>query len=358
MLRKIKIPLIFLILILILIGLKMVWPGSENNVKGGREVKSVNEAVIVQAVIVESQAISDRLYLSGSLAPSERIDIFPEISGRVMKLSLKEGAFVQKGDVLVRIQDAELQAQLRSLEAKTDLAKQQEIRLKKLLNIQGVSRDEYDAVYYQLKAFEADADLIKAQIDKTKIQAPFSGTIGLKYISEGAIVNPSTRIASLQQNKPVKLDFAIPEKYAAQVGPGYKVKFTLQSGSKVYTAKVFATETQVDALTRTLPVRAVCEQNDAELIPGAFARIELVLDEDEAALMIPTTAIIPILKGQQVYRVRNGQAEAIQVLTGLRTEKEIQIISGISEGDTIITTGIMSLRPGMPVQVSLHSGKN
>jgi membrane fusion protein (multidrug efflux system) len=224
-------------------------------------------------------------------------------------------------------------------------------RQKKLLDMNGVSKEEYDAMMNQVSAVAADIDFVKAQISKTEIRAPFSGQVGLRFVSEGSTVSVGERIASVQQINPVKIDFSIPEKYAGSVKNGDEIRFTVEGNSEDFTGVIYAAEPKVDPATRTFRLRAISENPDGKIFPGAFARIELVLNKKESALMVPTQAIIPILKGKKVFTTENGKVVSKEVTTGTRTDELIEITSGINAGDTIITTGVMQLRDSMPVKV-------
>lgn len=344
-----------MLIIIVIVGGKLLWSSEESGNSGPATAQKKGPAK-VNGIIVTARPLQDKLFLTGTLQPNERIDLFPEIQGRVTELKVQEGSHVQAGDILLKIQDTDLQAQLRKNKAQTEQIQAQEIRMKKLLAIQGVSQEDYEAVFYQLQTLQAEADLIRSQLDKTVIRAPFSGVVGLRYISAGAMVNPSVRILSLQKTHPLKLDFAVPEKYAPGLKAGHIVQFSTQTDSGIYTARIMATEGQVDVNSRTLLVRALCNENNNQLIPGSFARVELKLQEDPEAIRVPAISLIPVLKGQMVLVSRKGLVEEVAVETGLRTESEIQILKGLQPGDTVLTSGIMSLKPGSPVQVNIEAG--
>jgi membrane fusion protein (multidrug efflux system) len=172
-------------------------------------------------------------------------------------------------------------------------------------------------------------------------------------VSEGGYVSQTTRIASIQKLNPVKVDFAIPEKYAGKVAVGDLVNFSNEETRLQFTGRIYAIEPRIDPTMGTLQLRAMCENQSRRIFPGAFVQIELRLKQISDALMIPTQAVIPVLKGQTVLVRRNGVVASVPVKTGIRTATSVQITSGLSVGDTVITTGIMQLRPGMPVNVTV-----
>jgi membrane fusion protein (multidrug efflux system) len=308
--------------------------------------------VNVTAYIVKPEKLDNKIYISGTLLSNEEVTLMPEIAGKITRINFKEGSTVKKGDVLLTINDVELQAQLKKLQVQEKLVAEQEGRQKKLLAINGISQEEYDVMLSQVNATAADVELLRAQIAKSQITAPFDGKIGLKNISEGSYVTPGTPIATMQQSDPMKLDFYVPEKYVSLVKVNGKLTFTTEVGNEKHDAVVMAIEPKVDAATRTIQVRAKTENKGGNLFSGSFVRIEFSLEETEDALMIPTESIIPILKGQKVFVSRGGKAEEVKVETGLRSENKVQILKGLAIGDTVIATGIMQLKPGSILNIS------
>jgi membrane fusion protein, multidrug efflux system len=355
MIQKLKLPLLFILLISILIGVKLFFFSEETQT--GSASKGPQGPAQVEGIIVQYQEIPNQVQLTGTLMPNERTDLYAEIQGRVTSILAKEGREVKAGDILVKIHDGELQAQLRKIKAQLELAQIQEARLKKLLAVQGVSKDEYETAFYQLQTLQADLDFTQAQLDKTILRAPYSGVVGLRYISEGASVSPSTRILSMQKTKPLKLDFTVPEKYTHLVQTGNQIHFQVQQDSTIYTARILASEGMIEETTRSLKVRALCEENTGALLPGAFAKIQLKPSKDSKSLVVPAISIIPVLKGQKVLVCRNSQVEEVAVITGLRAEDSIEILGGLNPGDTVLISGIMSLKPGMSVEVTIEGAQ-
>ena len=342
---------IILLVIAALILVKFVFLPSAKHAKpagGGQAAPTIP----VSAMVVKPSAITEQIYATGTVLANEEVTLHPEVSGKLMRINFREGSRVSKGDLLIKINDADLQAQSHKVALDKKLAEDRVKRNDKLLQMKGISQEEYESLQNAVASLEADQDLLAAQIAKTEIRAPFSGTIGLKTVSEGSYVTPLTQIASLQQIDPVKIDFSIPEKYAALVHKDDEIVFTVGSSNKEFTGKIYAVEPKVDDVTRTVQIRAICPNSKAEVIPGAFARITLKLREQTNALMIPTQSIVPILKGKQVYVYRGGKAEAVKIETGMRNDTTIQVTSGLNENDTVLTTGIISLRPGTEVKLT------
>lgn len=344
-----------IIFIIVLIGglllIKFIFFPSESSKSDNKQNSKKSAPANVVAYIVKSKKLSNNVYASGTLVANEEIQLLPETSGKIVQLNFEEGSKVTKGQLLVKINDIDLQANYKKLQLQLELANQKADRQKKLLAINGISQEEYDSSLNQYNILKADIENIAAQISKTEIRAPFTGVIGLKNVSEGAYVNQNTLIASVQQINPIKIDFSVAEQYASIIKKGNKITFTVEGIKQELTGKVYAIEPKIDPDTRTLAVRALSTNDKNEIYPGAFAKIKLSLSDIDSALMIPTEAIIPDLKGKKLYRIKNGVAESIKVVTGLRNDSYIQITEGLLEGDTIITRGIMQLKPGALVKI-------
>ena len=311
----------------------------------------------VDVFIVKPDVIEDRIFTTGTLTSNEEVELASESSGLIQNLSLREGQEVDKGELLVKINDSELKAQLKRADFRLNLAEDREKRQQQLLDKGGISQEEYDATLNEVNVLRAEVSLINAQIDKTEIRAPFTGKLGLKYISEGSYINPSSKIATLQDIDPIKIDFSIPERYASQIEVGNKVTFTVQGLETPLQAEVYAKEPRIDSDTRTLQVRARSSNPDGKLLPGAFADLELTLKTIEDAKMVPTISLVPELQGQKVFILKNGVVEPRSVTTGLRNEAKVQIIEGVEVGDTVLTTGLLQVRPQMSVIVKNVDGE-
>lgn len=306
----------------------------------------------VKAHITKYEVLDNKVLTTGTVLANEEVDLKSEVSGKITKILFREGSYVNAEDLLVKINDSELQAQLQSAKSRLELQKDTEYRQKQLLEKEAISQEDYDMTANQLQVNQAEVELIKAQIDKTEIRAPFGGIVGLKNVSEGSYVTNSTIIASLQNINPIKIDFSIPERHASMVEVGDEINFTISGNDKKYIGKVYAIEPKIDPVTRTLQIRALCSNTGREILPGSFANVELVLKKIENAILIPSEALIPDIKGQKVFIYRNGKAIPQPVETGIRTDQNVQLTSGVNEGDTIIISGLLQVRPGAPVSIS------
>lgn len=319
----------------------------------GKGAAASQRPATVNGIEVRPSGFSNSLSVTGSIDANEKVDIRSEVSGVVRSISFQEGGRVQKGQPLLKIDDSELRAQLSQALTRENLAAGTENRAKQLLEKEAISQEEFDIALADLRSLKAQTQLIRAQIGKTTVNAPFSGTIGLRSISEGEYVTPTTIVATLVNTNPVKITFSVPEKYSNQIKNNSKIAFTLSGSNKKYAATVYAIEPQVEAATRTLQLRARAANDDGLLIPGSFANITLPLNTIDDALLVPSEAIIPIQNGKKVFVSANGKAKEVMVETSSRTEKEVLITSGLKAGDTVLTTGIMTLKEGSPVKVRI-----
>lgn len=318
--------------------------------KGGPAGAAGRQTLSVNGFVVVSQRLKEDIVSSGSLLAAEQVDIYPEISARITQLNIREGQPVKKGDLLVKLFDADLRAQLQKLQAQADNARRTEDRNKQLLERGGISQQEYDIVTTNLRSSLADIELVRANLQRTEIRAPFSGVIGLRNVSAGAVVSPSTLIARLQQITSLKLDFSIPEKYGQSVRNGSPISFSVDGAKEPSQGVVYAIEPGVEEQTRNLRIRARINNTSAKFRPGTFARVTLTI-QNEQSLVVPTQAVIPQTRTNQVILVKNGKAIFKDVKTGLRTAGSIQILSGVQVGDTVATTGLLFLKPDAPVKI-------
>lgn len=307
----------------------------------------------VEGRILKTEKFAETLVLSGTLEADEEIEIRSEISGIVESINFEEGKKVSKGQILFRVNDIELRAQLSKVKTAQQLAFENLRRAELLLEKQAISQEEFEMSNADFESARAESELISAQLSKTVVRAPFSGTIGLRSISSGTYVTPATPIANLVNTSRLKLTFTIPEKYASQMKVGALLTFTTSNSKEEHTAKIYAIEPQVDVATRTLRMRAIAENQEGKLFPGSFANITLPLETVDAALLVPAEALIPIQNGKTIFISENGKAKEVVVETGARTDSSVRVLSGIKVGDTILTSGVMSLRTGTPVIVNL-----
>lgn len=319
------------------------------------EVKSARQqmnSLKVEAFIVKPSVLDQSITISGTLKPFEETVLMPEVSGRVVSINLQEGKSVKRGTVLIELFNDDLKAELRKSQAQLQIAEETLKRQDELIKVNGISQSDYDQALLQVKSITADIEILNVQIGRTKIKAPFDGTVGLRNVSLGAQVSTSTALITLREVNRLKLDFSVPEKYSNEIKPGTKIQFTIQGDDKKYDAEVIASEQGIDFSTRNLNARAIVKNPSPSMVPGAFATVDLRLGEIKQALLVPTQAIIPQEKDKSLIVARHGKAKFVIVKTGIRNSSRIDVISGINPGDTIITTGLLFLKSGAILKYS------
>lgn len=306
----------------------------------------------VEVLILRKSSLDNKVLVTGSVTANESLEIKSEVSGKVTSILFQEGKKVKKGDLLIQINDDEIAAQLQKQRHNRKLNEGIEFRQRALLKKDAISQEEYDNALNSLNTAKSDITLLETQLARTKIRAPFDGVIGLRNVSEGAYVTSSTVFATLYNISPAKIELAIPGRYSTQVAPGKKINFTIESDVQVFEGEVYAIEPQIDPATRTLKIRAIANNEAGKLIPGQFVKVELILETIEDAILIPTEAVVPEQGGKKVFVVENGKCKEVKIETGLRTDKDLEVISGLSSQDTLITTGILQLRQGMALDIT------
>ena len=304
-----------------------------------------NAPVTVEGYVVKTSSISNNIEVPGNLLPFESTELHPEVPGRVVALNIREGNNVRKGELLLKLFDGDLQAQLKKLQVQLGISQKTYQRQGELVKISGISQQEYDLSGLDVSNIQADIDVTRTEIAKTEIRAPFDGRLGLRNISLGAYVTTATVITTLQQVNQLKLQFTIPEKYTRNISESRQITFTTEGSNKKFTAKILATEATITADNRSLTIRAVVASQDPKLFPGAFAKVAFDFGDDNSALMVPSQSIIPGARNKQVILYKMGKPKFVVVGTGLRDSSQVQITSGVNAGDTVLITGLLTIKP-------------
>ena len=305
--------------------------------------------VIVDVIIATPEPISDVIEANGTVIPDEYVELRPEVSGRLTYLNVPEGKYIAKGTVLARVNDADLRAQMAKSKVQLNLAQTTVDRYKQLLDVNGLNQTDFDVALNQVNSLKADIVYTQALIDKTVIKAPFSGVAGLRQLSPGAYVTPATIIATLQQTKQVKIDFTLPDIYSNTIKNGTILTVELDGIKAGRKAIIIATEPGANTDTRNLKVRAILQNGTAN--PGSFVKVYLDAGKNRSSIKVPTSCIIPDDKNNQVILVKNGRANFVNVKTGIREANTVEVLEGISTGDSVVVTGVLFARPKSLVQV-------
>jgi len=345
--------IIFGILLILLIGWLAYVKHTKNKeakAKMAPAGKGGPQTLMASGFVVEYSKLSNDLSANGNILAQDEVQLQPEVSGRVTYLNIKEGAVVSKGTLLLKINDADLQAQVAKLKTQIKIAQSNLTRLDELLKIKGVSQAEYDAADNILNNINADIQLLNVQIAKTELRAPFTGKLGLRNISLGAYVSSATVVVSLQNVSQLKMDISVPEKYAGIIQIGDVMQCNVAGIDAPFAAKVIALEPSIDEMTRNLKIRAVIQNPNSKLVPGAYVKVQLKLKEQPNAIMIPSNTVIPDDRAMKIVIADSSKAKFVAIEIGTRTEKEVQVISGLKPGDTVLTTGLLQVKPGMTVK--------
>ncbi len=337
----------FLLFVLIVVFLS----SCKNSDKKGNASAEGRQSLIVEGQVLKLTTLDFSNSYTGKLLANEEIDVRPEISAKVPGIFFKEGSNVSKGEMLVKMFDQDLQAQLKSVQLQLELAQKELDRKKELYQFKGISKEELDISENNFSTLKASMDLIKAQVSKTELHAPFSGVVGLRMVSEGAFVSNTTIITSLQQIDPIKVDFSVPEKFIANLNIGKEFDFGIDGSEDQFIGKIYALESKIDPVTGSIRVRALCPNPKRILYPGSYAKINLKLFPNKQCVMIPAKSTIPLMEGEQVFVIKKGKAKAIDIKTGFRNEREVEVTDGLVPGDTLVTTGLLQIKEGMAVRL-------
>lgn len=310
------------------------------------------QTLSAEAVVVQPEALNTAYQSSGTLLANEAVSIYPEVAGRITAIHFREGAPVRKGALLVQLFDGDIKAQIQKLNVQRRLQVITKERQDELLAISGISKQEYDNTIAQIAAIDADIAYNEAQLRRLQIRAPFDGMVGLRDVSVGAVISPTTQVTILQQVHPLKLDFPVPEQYKNVIRDGDDIRFTVTGNPDTLAGKIMAIQPGADAVTRTVMIRGLVPNPGHKLVPGAFANVYLNLGRVSEALVVPSQSIIPTTRDKKVAVLRNGKAELVTVNTGQRLVEDVEILQGLQPGDTVLTTGIMQVKNGTEVKVT------
>lgn len=307
---------------------------------------------VAKAIVVTAEPFTESVQLTGSVVANEAIDVTTEIGGRIVRLGFAEGGRVQRGQLLVKLWDDDLRAKLMKVERQLKLDEDRAKRLQDLKPVDGVSAQDLDVALATVDMRRAEIDELKAQLSRTEIRAPFGGRVGIRSVSEGAVVSPQTRITTLMDDGGLKIDFNVPERFASLVRPGSTLDVTLRGATAPRRATVIALDPGLREDTRTLRVRARL-QDARDAVAGMFADVKLTLDAEPNAILVPSESIVQDINGASVFVVQGGKAVKRTVTTGGRTASHVRVLDGVAAGDTVLTTGLLFVKKNMPVSVRL-----
>lgn len=307
----------------------------------------------VDAIVVQEKEYKQEEQIVGTLAPYQEVDIVSEVPKKVKSIHFKDGERISQGQLLYKLDDADLKAQLKRLEAGLRLSEMNEQRLAELLKSEAVMQQQYDEAESKLHALQAEKEIMQVQLAKTEIHAPFSGTAGISKVHIGSFVSPNIVLVNLQDQTKVKIYFSVPEDYLDLIHVGNKVTFTTEVNPEKYTAIITASEPGANAQTRSILVQATTENARNLFKSGISANIFFpTTPQNVKAITVPTVALIPGTEGYTVFKVKNGLAKQTPVQLGSRSENEAVITSGIASGDTLMVSNILRASEGTPVHIA------
>ncbi len=305
----------------------------------------------VDVKVVKSEPINQEETVAGSILPNREVSITSELSRKITSIHFQDGNFVHKGQLLYKLDDADILAKIKQVQADLSLAQLNEQRLAVLVKSETVKQEEYDAAYSKLLSLQAAFELLNVELSKTYIKAPFSGKAGITKYHTGALVSPGTPLVNVQEQGIVKIQFAVSEKYSAGLRTGRKISFTTFTATDRLTATITATEAGVDLTTRSVTVYATSSNSNGMLQPGMSVKVFFPTHHEQVTgFMIPTQALMPGAEGYSVFVVKNGVAKTTPVKIGNRSEAEALIVDGLAEGDTVMISNLLRSGEGAPVR--------
>lgn len=340
-----------LFIIALLVILVVVWKFSFSGDKAWYDKKAMaGFAIPVEVEVVKERALSKKISAVGDLTSDESVIIRPEIAGLITKIHFKEGDWVDKGQLLIEIDDSVLKAELEKVTASFQLSKLTYLRNEGLRQRGAISEQKKDDAEARYKEMKASKDLAQARFDKTKIYAPFAGLIGFRKVSAGNYLDIGREITDLEKIDLMKIDFSVPEKYFSLINSGKNIDLKVDAyPEKTFVAEIYAISPQIDVDTRNVNVRAIVNNQDKYLRPGMFAHLTIEINRKDNAIVIPEEALIPKGNKFNVFKVVAGKAAPAEISVGSRIKGKVEVTEGLKKGDVVVTAGHIKLRPGQPV---------
>jgi len=315
----------------------------------GSRKRNQSSALVAEGYVIAPGHFENKLTVTANLLPFETVDIKTPVAGTVLAIHFKEGQTINKGQSLIQIDDRVWKAQIKGLKAQLVAGKEELNRKEALLKAEGASQEEVDIARSEVQQLEAKIEELSVYTELASVPAPFTGQIGLRNFSIGAYLTQGQTITQIAQTDRMKVDFNLPGRYMNQLSVGKELKVT--SNNDTLTASVYALNPLIDEQTRTIQARALLE-NRHNWLPGDFAEALLILDVHDSSIAIPTQLVTPELGAETVFVCKGGKALKRTVTTGVRTDKLVLIQEGLFPGDTLLATGLMEVREGMPVTIS------
>ncbi|MEO6191291.1 MAG: efflux RND transporter periplasmic adaptor subunit [Saprospiraceae bacterium] len=304
-----------------------------------------------EAIIIKGEQLDENLRVAGVLLAAEQVIIHPEISGKVTQIFFKDGQVVNKNQLLLKLNDEDLIAKLNKLKIQEELLHINEQRQSELLKVKAIGNAEYENSSLQYKNILSDINILKTDLKKYYIRAPFNGTLGFRNISPGDFINSSTNITTLTQVHPLKLKFSVSEQYINRVQVKQKILFSCDNQNTTYSATINSLSPFLNEESKNLEILALVDHSPKTLRPGLFATVQFNISKKSKSIMVPSQCIIPRIKDKQVALYKSGKVMFSIVEIGFRDSSRVEILSGIQIGDTILTTGLMKVKEGTSINL-------
>jgi membrane fusion protein (multidrug efflux system) len=318
----------------------------------GARVPEGRASVPVEVARAQSTASQSAIRSVGTMMSDESVNISAEQAGRIAEIRFREGDQVKSGDVLLKLDDALLTAELTDARSRLVLAESNFGRATTLTKSGAGTGRALDEARAAQETARAAVELAEVRLSKTLIRAPFDGTVGLRGQSSGAYLTPGQIVVNLEKIDVLKLDFKVAELFLNQVRPGQPVEVALDAfPGHTFTGEIYAIDPMVDVNGRSLSIRARLDNKDRLLRPGLFARVAIKRKAGEKIVIVPEGAIVPRSNGPVVFRVQDGKAVETPVKLGERRSGAVEIISGVAAEDTVVTAGHARLRNGASIEI-------
>ncbi|MGM0613564.1 MAG: efflux RND transporter periplasmic adaptor subunit [Bacteroidota bacterium] len=306
----------------------------------------------VSGYLAEFENFTTEKQFTGNLLAFEETGIRTPVSGHVVNIHFREGEQVEKGELLVEIDNRHWKAQKQGVEAELAAAQNRLKRNRKLIDVEGVSQEEVEQSESEVNRLKARIEELEVYIDRSQIRAPFRGQLGMRNFSPGAYLSQGDLITRLVQNDRLKVSFDIPAKDRHLVKKDQKVTIIGSSKKDSIQAKVYSSDPEISTSSRSAEIRAAFDNKNRLFTPGNFVNVLLKISQSDQTLLIPATAVTPELNTKVIYIADNGKARRQEVTIGARTPRRVEILSGLSDGDTVITSGLMMINDGSPIRVN------
>lgn len=304
----------------------------------------------VEVVVARSDTVVDAILATGQIEAVQSVELRPDIEGRIDAILVREGSLVSRGQALIKVDDAELKAEVARAEAERDLARQSLTRTRELLSQRASSQSELERAEATSRSTEAQYQLLKVRLDRTTVRAPFSGVAGRRLVSLGDYVTTSDNLMTVQTVSPQRAVFQVPERYADQLEVGQRVTFRVAAlPGREFSGRVDFVDPVVQLPGRTILVKARVPNPAHLLQPGMFIEARLVTAVRPQAVVVPEDAVVPAEGSSFVWVVAAGKADRRKVNLGVRTPGFVEVTDGVKAGEQVVTGGLAMLAPGAPV---------